>query len=387
MHRNAGMAPERVQVPGRALRKVMPEAEGPMGTRQYRSWRTMEDAEVLALARAIAPPGATKLSELRKLDQALAAQVEKRGLCDALGLSVRKFRSWKGMGNGEFLEAVNAFARKEGIASMNGLWNADAGMADRVRARGLEGSVHFCVNGNAGRAARPEGRAGKSAAVAAKPMPAPAEADAAPAADGAGQESAGEETGRPAAEAPVLEDADVIALAQEAIGELGLHSREDLRAAFGELFAEAETRGLWDALDFPGGEEADASEKPGLPRRASAEEMRKAPLRELSLDERAMYRLICADCFRVGAGSPYVGGCRATLEKLQSNLVRRLSGPQHRLLRKCWDRMVAEGAIVYNSSGTAASLDPTAGVSDRELGQALAWASAQQKRIGAECRA
>jgi hypothetical protein len=110
----------------------------------------------------------------------------------------------------------------------------------------------------------------------------------------------------------------------------------------------------------------------------NSEQLRKLDLRYKQVEDGMMYRIICAECFRMGNGHPFVGSHRSTVPKLQSGLHRRLGGPQHRVFEKCWERMAVEGAIVYNTNRSAASLNPFAGVRDPDLRKALEWAVGEQ---------
>ncbi len=181
-----------------------------------------------------------------------------------------------------------------------------------------------------------------------------------------------------------LKEAELLGMGKEAIAAFGLADMAGMREAFPELHDALAEAGLGARLSF-GAKRTAGSGEGKRPEDMDAEELRK--LDPAHLDERAMYRLICAECFRMGSGSPYVGSRRGTVPKLQSNMNRKLGGPQHKLFKKCWERMVSEGAIAYNTNSSAASVEPLAAVRTPEIRDALGWAIRQQMKVSGEWRA
>ncbi len=356
-----------------------PICEGAIGPakRQYRKWRQISDEEVEVLAKAAMDGQVSDLGCLRKLDSGLAKEVERRGLCGKLGLSVRKFRSWMRMSDDEVLIIVNEFVGRNGLSGMRALWDADSGMADRVRDRGLEGRVKFC--NRAAYSAMPAGKVREKRPETENQVP-----YATPVPDHPQPESESRAEAHPQAP-PALEDREIASLAQDAIGEFGLSSPADLKAAFPELYDEMESRKLWSSVGFTKETAEEEGRLGGFGLADSAEAVRKAGAERAHADERSMFMLICAECFRVGTANPYIGGFRSTLQKLHSGISRRLGGPAHKAFRKCWDRMAAEGAITFNSNSTAASLNMDACVRDKNLREALEWAKAEQASVARSC--
>ncbi len=200
----------------------------------------------------------------------------------------------------------------------------------------------------------------------------------------------GAESARPAGNngGLCLPKEDIAFLAQAAVDEWGLTRISELAEIDPELAGAAEYAGVAASLRFrangangsrlAGGSAVADSDEPvaaiqdsGLAGRADNCE---------TSEEEAMFRRICTECFRIGTGSPFIGGCRSTLPKLQSGLNRRLNGREHKLFRKCWDRMAAEGAIVFNSNRSAASLNPYTAIRDPVLRGALDWAAAENRK-------
>jgi hypothetical protein len=369
MHRNRIGAPPGASamqggggMEARAGKGIAPMAEGAMGRarRQYRKWRLMSDAEVESLAKAEMNGALSDLGGLRKRDAGLAKEVERRGLCRALGLRVRKFRSWMGMGDDQIVAIVNAFVLENRVPSMRKLWELDAGMADRVRARGLWKRLGFC-----------DGQGAKARAQAWRRPGAETRA-------GSGKAEADERKEEAPASEPLSKE-DILFLAQSAIDDAGLSSAEELAVLDPELFEAAKAAGADGMLSYVKTERGRA---PGAGGAGSGSmDGEGAQKRAAAMDEEMMYRTICTECFRMGTGSPYICGFRTTVQKLQSNMHRKLGGPRHRMFRKCWDRMVAEGAITYNSNATAASINPSAEVRDTALRNALHWARKEQSRF------
>ena len=157
--------------------------------------------------------------------------------------------------------------------------------------------------------------------------------------------------------------------AQSVVDEKALKGPDELRRADREVYDLAAETGALGSLVFAAGGAKQAGGRP-------------------EPDEQAMYKRICSECFRMSNGNPYVGSRRATIEQLRSAISKRLKGKEHKLFDKCWSRMAAEGAIIYNSNSTAASLDPFAeGVRDPQVREALRWAIGEQASANPEWRA
>ncbi|MFN7991536.1 MAG: hypothetical protein U0R44_05240 [Candidatus Micrarchaeia archaeon] len=276
----------------------------------------------------------------------------------------KKYRSWKNKTDDEIVEMADAFIAENKIRSRSMLWAVDAGLADRLRKRGLWDRISFT---GAGPNMRPQRRAEKSAA--------------------GGMQGQAEQPAVEKSE-PICSE-DIVFLAQSAIDDAGLSSLDELEILDPEICGLVRERGLCGSLRFRSAlpaEEGPAEAAPAL-LGLRAEELRKSDLRGLELGEREMFGLILAECFRLGTGGPYIGNSRCTVPKLQSNMNRKLGGPQHRVFRKCWDRMVAEGVIVYNQNSSAASLDIDARIRDGALREAVGWAIGQQMDVSREWRA
>ncbi len=304
----------------------------------------------------------------------------------------RRYRSWKTKSDDEVAGIAQEVIDRHAVSCRTRLWEVDAGLADRLRERGLWGKIRFCGTGN-----------GKNRAATAEHVPAPAKAPAKEA-------EPAEERCRPPAE-PFSRD-EVVFLAQSAIDEIGISGMGELARLDAELHNLVAESGVQERLRFAPAEKANGSTEestvggavcsPGGngaggpagkgPEGAdgrllglSAEQLRKADLHGRETGEEEMFRLIFAECFRVGTGNPYLGSMRGTIPKLQSNMNRRLSGRQHRLFRKCWARMESESVITYNHNRTAASVDiGTRGLREAGLVRALSWASAEQMKVGPE---
>ncbi len=288
----------------------------------------------------------------------------------------RRYRSWKSKSDDEVVGIAQEVIDRNSVSCRTKLWESDAGLADRLRERGLWSRVRFCGgNGKAG--------CGGSADHGPAPATTPAK-EAEPA----------EESCRPPAE-PFSKD-DVVFLAQSAIDEIGISGMGELARLDAELHLLVAEAGVQGRLRFAAEKDDGAGEAGGTPGKGpegadcqllglSAEQLRKADLHGRDTGEEEMFRLIFAECFRVGTGNPYLGSMRGTIPKLQSNMNRKLSGRQHRLFRKCWARMESEGVISYNHNRTAASVDIGGrGLKDAGLARALSWASAEQIKVGPE---
>src|SRR5271157_1110804 len=279
----------------------------------------------------------------------------------------RKNRSWKTMGDDEVAGAINAFIAERGITSMHGLRDQNDYMAVLVGKRGIRDMIVFC----------PGGRNKAPQSIGMEPLSLDAEADT----------KAGAGGPVPSKSDSRLDDGEIIALAQEAIRELGLQDLECLRRDFGELHEIVVSRGLAQSIVFEGAAlgKIDATQE-ALPKprerlepaSLSPERLRKMDIDELEISRESMYILICACCFKVGTPFPVLSGMKAAMPDLQAQIQRKLNGSQNRLLRRCWGKMIAEGAIGFNSNSSAASLNLTARVRDPELEKALGWASRSQ---------
>lgn len=300
------------------------------------------------------------------------------GRCEA---PKRKYRSWMNMGDDELLSVASRTARENGLTGRKMLREFDSGLASRLSARGLWARVEYGAKDGAKHETekrpkpenRPEHGTGNS------PKPGNALEPLKP----GGQEYCADE---------------IVFLAQSAIQDGGLSCMDELAIIDPELHGAVVGAGAEARLVFPvmiempaiadddcqsaglcealGGRNGRGDNGNGSGFRESAGRDEKAR----AIDEEAMYRMICRECFRVGGASPFVGGCRTTIPKLQSAMHRKLGGHEHKLFRKCWDRMAAEGAIAFNSNSTAASLNPHADVRDGKLRSALEWAAGEQRR-------
>jgi len=126
------------------------------------------------------------------------------------------------------------------------------------------------------------------------------------------------------------------------------------------------------------------TKKPPLDAGMEPAELRNADLKLFKIDKRAMYRLICLECFRLCTAKPLIGKSYAPIKTLQGNLQRRLNGdPQlKRMFDQCWKRMVAKGAILLAKSNTVASLTSQARtIADRDIREALEWALENHRKL------
>jgi hypothetical protein len=365
---------------------------GPMAEpirRARRPWKTMDDSEVLVLAmELIGKERMTDFSELWKADQPLANEIKKRGLGGMTGLRVQRCRKWKDKSDDELAGIVNDFVGKNRIRTKRALWDADAGLADRVRERGLWDRIAFH-----------EGSAHETAVARRTGCQAKKDGDGAGRKPDAGGPAALD--ARPAAvekqDKGIWTEDEITFLAQSMIDEMEIADMGELETFDGELHRMVVDMGLEGKLGFHERKESGDAQRPdavegagegvagcraALSAGASAEQVRKLGLQENGFDEGLMFRLICAECFRMGSAAPFVGGRRTTLEKLRSGLQRKLSGRQQRLFRRCWDRMASEGAISFNSNRTAASLNPLLSqLGEGPLRDAIAWAVREQMSV------
>lgn len=116
----------------------------------------------------------------------------------------------------------------------------------------------------------------------------------------------------------------------------------------------------------------------------SPAELRNADLKLYRIDEKAMYRLICLECFRLCTAKPLIGKSYAPITKLKGNLQKRLNGdPQmKKLFDQCWKLMVANKAIILAKSNTVASLTSSTGsVLDPEIKEAVEWALENHREL------
>lgn len=307
------------------------------------------------------------------------------GQCVGTG---RKYRSWMRMDDAELLSVVNRAVLENGITGRKMLREFDSGMASRLSVRGLWNRVEYCKKDGARKECRPDAAAPEEAGPEAK----------APAVAGESSES------------PALGVDEIVFLAQSAINDGGLSSMEELSIIDPELHGAVVEAGAEARLAFPimvelpsvadddgeisgvktacpaGNGQHDAAgpgERNGDRGPGSGNGLgdgKNGDGRAHAMDEESMYRRICSECFRIGGANAFIGGSRTTIPKLQSAMHRKLGGPEHKLFRKCWDRMAAEGAIAFNSNSTAASLNPYADVRDGKLRSALLWAAAEQRR-------
>ncbi len=353
--------------------------------------------------------------------QAQAAEAGGRIRSEPLAepMAGRRYRSWMRMSDEEVVAAANAFVRENGVANRTQLWKADAGMADRIRKRGLWKRIGFPggtekADGTGGRrdceSGRP-GRGGNGKSVEAKQkrggsltpydvISEPGRHGAERLADGrTGYAEAPEhEEGRPASVEAACGPAasftrdEAVFLAQSAIDEMGISTLEELGGLDPEMHAIVVETGAAGSLSFPkrpeGGERRDGNGGEAAERGADEAPPARSEPRGVAEEER-MFKLILTEAFGLGTSNPAIGSHRETVQSLQAGLKRKLKGPaQQRLFKRCWGRMEAEGMITYNSNKTAASLDlsvrPDGGGG---LSSALSSATGAQCAVSPEWRA
>ncbi|HSB47862.1 MAG TPA: hypothetical protein VLD37_07660 [Candidatus Bilamarchaeum sp.] len=257
----------------------------------------------------------------------------------------RRYIKWSTLDEAAFMETVRAIVAEKGIRSMGDMKQKDNSMFRAVKERGLEDRVKFSGNSvQKAATSRPDIRLARENVEA-------------------------KDSGGSKAPEPVLCRDEARELAQLFIDEGSLESFAELEILEPEISHAAASAGAIPLLVF-----AKPKEKPEA-HCAPPEE--KTEARRLGEDD--MYRRIMKECFRMGTGSPYVGSVRCTIPRLKSAMNRKLSGPDHRLFKKCWDRMAAEGVIVYNTNCSAASIDTAPEkLRDEKLAAALAWAVSEQ---------
>lgn len=258
----------------------------------------------------------------------------------------RRYIRWSTLGEGEFLETVNRIVREKGIRSMRQMKGEDSSMFKAVRERGLEGKVSF-----------PNGKAA-----------APGPGQDVEAADAPGKQDPPKAPGEDGSKGVPLTAQEIAQLAQMVVDEGGLRGMEELELLDPEIAGAVRGHGIGGLLVFA------PQESPPVPEEAGNGGRRQE---NGAITEEEMFRRICAECFRVCGGNAFLGARRGTIPKLQGTLKRKLAGAEHRMFKRCWDRMEAEGAIMYNSNKSAASLNLYCEPRTESLRAALLWAASE----------
>ncbi len=105
-----------------------------------RSWKEMSDEEIVEIARKLMEQkGMAERTELSKFDYGLYQVLAKRKLLDDVGFvqKRKKKRSWKNMDDAELVEFAYEFVEKNEICGRKELSNADSGLYEILRIRGL----------------------------------------------------------------------------------------------------------------------------------------------------------------------------------------------------------------------------------------------------------
>jgi len=196
-----------------------------------------------------------------------------------------------------------------------------------------------------------------------------------------GRESTGKDNGNTPAKVELTGE-ELVEYAQLLIDEGMLSSMEQLRFVDKEVHQSVLDAGIVSKLRFISENEMiDGVAEISIPTAGGNGGNGKA------LSDGEMYRRICSECFGIGAGTQYVGGRKTSVHKLQAGILRMLKGMDHKLFRKCWDRMISQGAIDLDRQRDTASLIPSAPVRDEKLKGALEWAHRQRlDSIGAKSR-
>jgi hypothetical protein len=112
-----------------------------MGNKGKRSWKPMNDLELIRSARAfIAERGIGGRKELAKADAGLYQALWRRRLLDSVGLE-EKQRDWASMGDEELVALAKTFIAEKEIDGRKELAKADAGLYQVLRRRKLLDSV------------------------------------------------------------------------------------------------------------------------------------------------------------------------------------------------------------------------------------------------------
>ena len=277
----------------------------------------------------------------------------------AEGRARRRYIKWGSLGEQELIETANRIILEKGIRSMRQMKADDNSMFRAIRERGLDGKVSLFKGNGAGTNPLEPAASGAPEAGAEAPQ-----IETPPGKEAGGREAGGRAPGAH----PGLSQAEVAELAQLVIDEGKLSGMEELSIIDPEIAGALKALKAEGLIVFATDEAGPAGgqEPGGVKKQAPAE-----------ISEEEMFRRICEECFRVSGGNPFLGTRRGTIPKLQSSIKRKLTGPQHRVFKKCWDRMEAEGAIVYNTNKSAASLDLYCEPRTEGLKEALRWASGQ----------
>lgn len=112
------------------------------GKRQgARPWKEMDDGQLVGFAKNfMKEEGINGRNELLKADRGLYDVLKKRELLDAAGL-VKKCRDWESMNNDELVDYVKEFIKTNQITTREGFREADAGLHEVLRRRGLMNSI------------------------------------------------------------------------------------------------------------------------------------------------------------------------------------------------------------------------------------------------------
>ena len=107
---------------------------------RYRSWRDMEDEEIVELARKLMEErGISGKKELERSDTGLHSVLRARGLLDEVGFKQkrRNERSWKDMSDEEIVEYARKVIEENKIISRRKLRSTDGGLYFILYRRGL----------------------------------------------------------------------------------------------------------------------------------------------------------------------------------------------------------------------------------------------------------
>ncbi|MFH1685390.1 MAG: hypothetical protein ABH983_03720 [Candidatus Micrarchaeota archaeon] len=117
------------------------EVHGKIGfDEKRRPWKDLSDEELVEYVRKVLTENEiTEKGELYKLDSGLYSLLQRRGLIEEIGFveKQRKRRSWKRMGDEEIVEYARKMMEENGITKRKELENADSGLYNVVRKRGL----------------------------------------------------------------------------------------------------------------------------------------------------------------------------------------------------------------------------------------------------------
>ncbi|MFH1685493.1 MAG: hypothetical protein ABH983_04250 [Candidatus Micrarchaeota archaeon] len=111
-----------------------------------RLWRKISDDEIVEIAKGVMKEqGITGKEELQKTDVGLYFILRRRKLEEKVGFEtkIRKRRSWKDMSNEEIIKLARKVIEEKGITGRKELQNADCGLYEILRKRGLISEVGF----------------------------------------------------------------------------------------------------------------------------------------------------------------------------------------------------------------------------------------------------